>query len=253
MRARVGAAAGEPGRPLDIRQTLTVGGDRFRVGPWHADSRVASIAPSPEQPRPTVSGVLRCVEHLAEAGYSTAITSALHPQEARAFLEAGFSEYDRLLVLDHDLVDLDPPRPRPDSVVLRRARRSDREVALEVDARAFPPFWRLDAAMLREAEAATPITRFRVAQSDGQIVAYAITGRGGRQAFLQRLATDPDSAGRGVGSALVVDSLRWARRHRCRRLLVNTQLGNLRALELYQRLGFSPTSTDLVVLTRSVP
>lgn len=238
---------------MDIRQTLTVGGDRFRVGPWHADPRVASVAPSPDQPRPTVSGVLRCVDRLAEEGYSTAITSALHPREARAFLDAGFSEYDRLLVLDHDLADVDPPRPVADSVVIRRARRSDRPVALAVDARAFPPFWRLDAAMLREAEAATPVTRFRVALRGDDVVAYAITGRGGRQSFLQRLATDPESSGRGFGSALVVDALRWARRHRSHRLLVNTQLGNLRALELYRRLGFSPTATDLVVLTRSVP
>ena len=80
-----------------------------------------------------------------------------------------------------------------------------------------------------------------------------MTGRAGSQGFLQRLATDPDHAGSGIGSELVLDALRWAARRRAQRVLVNTQEGNERALELYRRLGFEPTPTDLVVLTRSIP
>ena len=85
------------------------------------------------------------------------------------------------------------------------------------------------------------------------MVGYAITGRGAGQGFLQRLATDPDLYGRGVGSALVVDALQWSARRRARRVLVNTQRENTRALDLYRRLGFEPTPTDLVVLRRPVP
>ena len=238
---------------MTTRQTLTVGADRFRVGPWHADRSIAYLALPPEVARPSDDGLRRCVDRLADAGYTSIITSALHPEEAGAFLRLGFAEYDRLRVLAHDLRDIDPPRPTLDpSVRLRRARRGDRTPALVVDGRAFPPFWRMDRAGLAEAESATPSRRFRVAVRGG-VVGYAITGRGGSQAFLQRLATDPDLAGHGVGSALVVDSLHWAVRRRCRRLLVNTQRENDRALDLYRRLGFRPTPTDLVVLSRPVP
>jgi len=157
-------------------------------------------------------------------------------------------------VLSHDLVDLDPPHRSPDPRVrLRRARRGDRRDALRVDQAAFPPFWRLDDQGLDEAIDATPRTRFRVAELDGRTIGYAVTGRALTQGFLQRLATDPDHAGHGVGSALVLDALAWARRRHVRRVLVNTQDDNVRALALYRQLGFQMTATDLVVLTRSVP
>ena len=236
------------------RQLLSVGEDRFRVGPWHADDRIAYLALQPQVGEPSLEGLRGCLNRIAEAGYSSVITSALHPSEAGSFAEAGFTEYDRLRVLAHELRDLDPERPplQP-GIRLRRARRHDRGAALTVDGRAFPTFWRLDRTAMAEAEQATPVTRFRVAVDGDRIVGYAITGRGAGQGFLQRLATDPDTAGHGVGSALVVDALRWSARRRCRRGLVNTQQENRRALDLYERLGFRPTPTDLVVLHRPVP
>jgi ribosomal protein S18 acetylase RimI-like enzyme len=239
---------------MKTRQTLILGNERFRVGPWHADPHIAYLSLTPDVPRPSVTGLQRCLRRLGGDGYSSIITAALHPQEAAAFLQAGFSEYDRLRVLSHPLRDLDPPRRRPDPRLrLRRARAADRAPSLSVDARAFPPFWRLDPDGLDEAIRATPASRFRVAVGDGRLLGYAVTGRAGSQGFLQRLATDPDHAGSGIGSELVLDALRWAVRRRAQRVLVNTQEGNERALELYRRLGFEPTPTDLVVLTRSIP
>jgi GNAT superfamily N-acetyltransferase len=239
---------------MSTRQTLTLGHERFRVGPWHADAATAYLALTPDVTRPSVAGLQRCLDRLGRDGYSSIITAALHPDEARPFLQAGFVEYDRLRVLSHDLTDLDPSRrPVEDRVQLRRARRGDRRAALAVDARAFPPFWRLDSAGLDEAISATPRSRFRVAELDGRTIGYAVTGRALSQGFLQRLATDPAHVGHGVGSALVVDALRWARRRHVLRVLVNTQSDNERALALYRQLGFRMTATDLVVLTRPVP
>jgi hypothetical protein len=51
-----------------------------------------------------------------------------------------------------------------------------------------------------------------------------------------------------VGSTLVVDGLRWMRRWKVRRAVVNTQFGNDAALALYLRLGFVPEPSDLAVL-----
>lgn len=235
------------------RHTLVLGNERFRVGPWHADPAIAYLALTPQVPNPSTHGLRLCLRQLEESGYTSVITAALHTDEAAPFVAAGFREYDRLHVLSHPLDDMDPPRRNLDGQVrIRRARRCDRDVALTVDHRAFSPFWRLDAETLDEALSATPRTRFRLA-TDGVPVGYAVTGRSGSQAFLQRLAVDPGHAGHGIGSGLVLDALRWAQRHRARRVLVNTQQENDRALDLYDRLGFEATSTDLVVLTRTLP
>lgn len=235
------------------RQTLTVGHDRFRVGPWQGSDDVAYLAVGVEPPRPSVDGLRGCLERLAERGYSSVVTAALHPSEAGAFLHSGFGELDRLMVLSHDLTELDPPRrDLRHGTRVRPPRPGDRRRALDVDHRAFPRFWQLDAAGLRDAETATPARRTRVAVRGGAVVGYAITGRAGRQGFLQRLATDPDAVGGGIGSALVVDALEWADRHRVRRVLVNTQFDNHRARELYERLGFRPTGTYLMVLSREL-
>ncbi len=235
------------------RRTLVIGGDRFRIGAWHADPTIAHLSVPAERPRARPDNVQRALESLVADGYVDVITSALHLDEAGVYLAQGFCEFDRLKVLAHDLVDLEPTRPAPDPRFhLHRARRRDRPAALEVDALAFPPFWQLDESGLLDALHATPRHRFRLATVGDTVVGYAVTGRAGVQGFLQRLAVRPALGGRGLGSSLVVDALHWAARRRVARLLVNTQEDNHRALDLYHRLGFELTPTDLVVLRRSL-
>ena len=243
-----------PHRNMRTRQTLNLGSDRFRVGPWQGTTDVAYLGVTVDPPRPSLTGLRKCLRVLSDKGFTSVVTAALHPSEAGAFEEAGFTELDRLMVLSHDLLDLNPPRrPVSSGVRIRWALPNDRAKAIEVDHRAFQSFWQLDRPGLRDAETATPARRFRVAAAGSHIVGYAVTGRSGRQGFLQRLAADPDHAGSGIGSALVVDAMRWADRHGVRRMLVNTQYENERARALYERLGFRPTSTYLVVLTRALP
>lgn len=118
---------------------------------------------------------------------------------------------------------------------------------LAVDHAAFDAFWRFDAPGLVDARTATPAARVRVID-DGRVVAYAITGRSGQTGYLQRLAVHPDTAGRGLGTALVHDALAWCRRRGATSVLVNTQQANERALDLYVRLGFVLQPTGLAVL-----
>ena len=75
-----------------------------------------------------------------------------------------------------------------------------------------------------------------------------VHGRAGPAGYVQRLAVRPEASGRGWGSALVLDGLRWMARTGCKEALVNTHTDNARALALYERLGFRPLPDGLVVL-----
>lgn len=224
------------------------------MGPWRGDACVAYLAPVAGTPPPTASMVRWCCDLLAARGYARAVTGALAEAEQAGFAAAGFEVREHLHLLAHDLAEIPPPTP---GVRLRRGFRFDRQAALDADADAFQPFWRLDRAGFAEALDATPLSRFTIALGPGTVrhrpvVGYAVSGFAGRQGYLQRLAVRPGAQGAGLGRALVVDSLAWMRRRRAERAVVNTQVGNDRALALYARLGFRLEPSGLTVLTRDL-
>jgi len=221
----------------------------LRVRPWPVDPTTAHLVPYAAR-RLNVDTVRGVLAELAEAGYQRARTAALSPDEQTPFLAAGFEVDEHLHLLTHDLSTVAVPvRPSP----LRRARRRDRDAVLLVDAAAFSPSWRLDAAGLREALVATPSVRFRVAQVDGRVVGYAVAGRAGRRGYVQRVAVHPEQGGRGLGRALVTDALAWLANRGAHRAVVNTQEGNAVALALYEALGFHPEPAGLDVLGARLP
>jgi ribosomal protein S18 acetylase RimI-like enzyme len=222
---------------------------RLRVTPWRGDTTVAHITPG--RGRPTTASVHRAIDDAATAGYRTAITGALATADQLPFLQAGFEVHERLHLLVRTLDDLPDTAPAD----LRRGHHADRPRVLAVDAAAFPTFWRLDAAGLADALAATPSARFRIAtdRSKGRtIVGYAVTGRAGPRGYLQRLAVHPDHQRAGLGGALVVDGLRWLRRWGAKEVLVNTQEGNDAAVHLYEALGFQLRPEGLAVLRSAI-
>lgn len=219
----------------------------LRIRPWHRDRGVAYLAPMPGC-RPRVKDIRTALAGLPEAGYHGVVTPALDRAEQAPFLAAGLDVLEDLHLLHHDLAGL-PDRPRRGAGRLRRGRRRDIAPVTEIDQTAFSsPFWHLGPEGLRETIGATPAHRFRVAWSDGRRSGYAVVGRSGRWAYLQRVAVHPESQGHGIGRELVVDALHWSARRRCRELLVNTQLSNEAALALYESLGFRRSRFGLAVL-----
>lgn len=124
---------------------------------------------------------------------------------------------------------------------------------LDIDRRAFEEFWRFDGVALNEARKATPVSRYRVLSLNGEIVGYHVTGKANNRGYLQRLAVDPDHAGKGIGTALVFDCLTWLSQHKVSEALVNTQERNQRALDLYERHGFIRQQEGLTVLSWRAP
>jgi ribosomal protein S18 acetylase RimI-like enzyme len=238
---------GRPGTvaPMTGHRLLPGTDPRLRVGPWRGDGTVAHLAPG--RGRPTLATVHRAVEDLAANGYRTAITGALSAPDQLPFRQAGFEVHERLHLLVRNLDRLPDTAPAD----LRRGHPSDRARVLEVDAAAFPAFWRLDGPGLTDALAATPSARFRVATDPAQgrrVIGYAVTGRAGPRGYLQRLAVEPGHQRTGIGGALVVDGLRWLRRWGAKEVLVNTQEGNEPAVRLYESLGFGLRPEGLAVL-----
>ena len=232
-----------------------------RAAPWRGHADIAHLVLGERVPSdPSV--IDSCLNALRRSGYTTVVTTAMPPGDALPFVDAGFEMRERLHLLEHDLVTL--PRARPNPPRLRRAWRTDRAPVLALDHLAFDEFWRLEDLGLREALQATPAVRFRVGvparppagdapdRERFEAAAYAITGRAGGQGYLQRIAVHPDDRRQGWGQALVLDALRWLRRHDVRRALVNTQWKNKGAMALYESCGFHRLPVGLCVLDRNL-
>src|SRR3954452_2285416 len=122
-----------------MASVIRIGREQVRTGPWRGDHRVAYLAPTAQQPAPSAEFIRRCLDMLAQRGFSRVVTGALSPLEQSGFLAAGFQVEERLHLLGHDLREI----PAMDTAVtgLRRARRGDRPAVLAVDHAAFPSFW----------------------------------------------------------------------------------------------------------------
>jgi len=229
--------------------TLRWRGGWARLGSWRGRPDVAYLSVGADRP-PTPEIVDRCVGLLRGRGYSAVVTSALAMTDALPFIDAGFSVRERLHLLAHSMGDL--PLPTHPT---RRARRADRAAVMALDHLSFDGFWQLDDDGLTNAIQATPSSRFRLAGPRGQangIAAYAVTGRAGHHGYLQRVAVHPDERRQGYGRAVVLDGLRWLRRHGATQALVNTQHNNAGALALYAACGFRELPAGLCVMGRSL-
>jgi len=223
---------------------------------------------------PTADDLLRWGEAIAAVGFTAVRTSVMSGPTADLLESVGFQVLQELALLENRTV-------RDSAAALAEyaastERLSPRRLgrAAQIDLAAFGREWALDDNALHDVCSATPRHRLRSAGGDaqggeslgstslgstslgstslGSTVAYAVTGRDGRRGFLQRLAVLPAAQRRGLGLALVADSLGWMARWRVTSALVNTAFDNAAALELYDRTGFVRLPTQLRVYERKL-
>ncbi len=231
-----------------LPQVVRAGGCSLRINRWPGIDGTAQLGPVPGDAPPTAALIRTAVDDLGALGFEDVLTTALLRSEHGPFLEAGFSERDRLALLRRELVG--PLPARVAGVRVRTPRRREWVDLAAVDVRAFPPGWATDAQGVAEAAAATPWSRVRAVGHPA--VGYAIAGRSRQRGYLQRLAVEPRASRRGIGRALVVDALSWLTAKGATEVLVNTQETNAAALRLYARLGFTVLPEGLTVLGRPV-
>jgi ribosomal protein S18 acetylase RimI-like enzyme len=231
---------------------LRAGGVVARVRPWAFEPRVAHLVLYNQTRLPAPSEIVGWIKQLRDAGYDRIRTGALGSQAGARFERLGFESIQSLILLEHTAINSVQISTDKNQAGTVRLAPDDDAQASEIDVAAFGPGWCIDRVGIGDVRSATPRHRARAIRSNNETVAYAISGRDGRNGYIQRLAVSPVHQKNGHGIALVADSLRWMARWRVNRALVNTHTGNTAALALYHGLGFTDLGDRLHVYERRI-
>lgn len=108
-----------------------------------------------------------------------------------------------------------------------------------MDLMAFGAFWHNTLDSLQRAYSQSVYAT--VVEDDSGVIGYQISTGNPLGAHLARLGVRREAQGRGVGSALVSDLIRYLEIHQAGSLSVNTQSDNIASLALYKKFGFKST------------
>ncbi len=211
---------------------------------WPGDETVGHLVLLDHGAIPSSVDLDQWIEQARSSGLRAVRTGAMFPRTAEVFADAGFATIDTLALLELDLRASRRPAIRLQTK--RLTRRHTRE-AVAIDRRAFGAPWANDAASLTAIRRATPAYRARQLSVDDQLVAFAISGVAGQTGYLQRLAVDPRHQRGGRGKSLVADALCWMHDRHLANALVNTAVGNVAALALYDQFGFRQRPDRLTI------
>jgi len=139
------------------------------------------------------------------------------------------------------------PEPEPEfgEVIVRPMNLDDLPAVHLVDSAAFKHEWKNSQSSLELAYRQAAIAT--VAELKGELVGYQISTASPVGGHLARLAVMPGFQRKGIGSALVRDTLWQFERRGAERVTVNTQEDNQASLALYQKAGFELTGESYPV------
>ncbi len=115
----------------------------------------------------------------------------------------------------------------------------------QVDISAFGKVWKNSQEGLELAFRQAAVAS--VVEVDGALIGYQISTATPIGGHLARLAVQPDFQGRGIGYALVCDTLLQFKKRGAKSVSVNTQHDNRVSLSLYQKAGFYRTGEEYPV------
>jgi GNAT superfamily N-acetyltransferase len=214
----------------------------LRAGWWKSVARPLNDE-SPDAVLRTERGsaefVRRCAEVLIEEGATSVHSPPLMRGTDRMYRNAGFVPHVELLLLERDL-----RRDVPPMAGAHAATAAERGRAVEIDSRAFSGDWRVGRLGIADSLDATPASEMLFAD-DGP--AFAIIGISTDIAYLQRIAVDPAHQGTGLGRTLLRAAMAWARQQGARTMMLNTQVDNERATQMYRAESFNVLPSRLTI------
>jgi ribosomal protein S18 acetylase RimI-like enzyme len=220
------------------------------VQQWSFQPTTAQLVMYQQRSLPSTDDLQRWSMELAGIGFTRVRTTAVSGGAIPRLESVGFTVLQELMLLEHHTTRGAQRRVVDPGIPSRRLLIAERRQASLTDQAAFGREWSLDDIAIHDVCTATP--RHRARAIGDPLSAYAITGRDGKQGFLQRLAVEPSMHRQGLGLALVLDSLAYLSRWRVTRTLVNTPVDNDGALALYERVGFRPLAERLRVYERDL-
>jgi len=131
------------------------------------------------------------------------------------------------------------PAPATASVRVRRAETSDLDDLVTLEDRTFDSDRMTRDQYRRHLDSDSALVLVASANHRRFLgTAVVFFRKGSSVARLYSLASQPESRGRGVGTALVEATEAAARQRRCRSLRLEVRTDNISAIKLYQRLGY---------------
>ncbi len=204
--------------------------------PLHDDSVDAVLRVE----RASTDFVRRCALSLIEVGARSVHSPPTMRGSDKVFRSAGFGPHLELLLLERDL-----RRNVPTVEGVRIATEEDKEEAVRIDSIAFDGDWRVGRLGLADALEATPdSTMLTLHGGEG----FAIIGVSSEIGYLQRIAVKPEFQRGGLGRLLLRGSMAWARNKGARTMMLNTQMDNERATQMYRSESFTVLPNRLTIL-----
>ncbi len=166
----------------------------------------------------------------------------------RGLYAAGFHLQGTIILLQK--TDFAIPRMGNREVTMRPATRQDVDSLLAVDEAAFVPPWQITGETFLRYLNRCPF--FTVAELRGRVVGYACAYLIGYHGHLSRIAVHPRYSGRGIGTRLLAEAIRFFQREEVFGITLNTQADNHQARRLYEHFGFQLMGRDAWVLVRDI-
>lgn len=183
------------------------------------------------------------MRNLREAGASLLTYVGTEDWLVSRLVRAGFALEESVVTLLKSGGE-NPGQPGQ-AIQVRKAEESDLEAVMQLDAEAFPAEWHYGEEALSRALRAAQV--FLVA-CDDTVIGYAYGDILGGSAHLTRLAISPKHQGRGVGTALLSETISLFHQRGAWCITVNTQRSNWTSQRLYQRFGFQSVGQSVPLL-----